>query len=475
MKVLIIAAEGVPFVKTGGLADVIGSLPKQLKKQGLDVRVVLPKYSDIPVQYTKKMQWIKSITVPVGWRNQFCGIEILELDGITYYFLDNKYYFHRKGIYGFDDDGERFAYFSRAALEFLQHIDFKPQIIHCHDWHTGVVPALLAAHYEDNPFYHEIETVFTIHNLKFQGVFPRETLSDLLDLDEGYFTLEGVEFYNNVSFMKGGINYSDIFTTVSPTYAQEIKHAFFGENLDGLIRHKDHKLKGVLNGLDYDKYNPETDPLIYKNYNLQNIQEKYHNKKSLQKELNLPERNEVPIIGFVSRLTEQKGLPLIEKVIREIMQMDVQIVVLGTGDKNYEDLLSRVENQYLHKFSFINGFDEKLAQKIYAGSDMFLMPSLFEPCGLSQLIAMRYGSIPVVRETGGLKDTIIPYNKYKGTGNGFSFSNYNAHEMLFTLERAVNIFYNEKHIWYHLIKNAMESDHSWKKSAKTYKDIYEEA
>ncbi|QNO16593.1 glycogen synthase GlgA [Alkalicella caledoniensis] len=474
MKILHVASEAVPFIKTGGLADVIGSLPVELKKQGVDVRVVLPKYKDIPVKFTEQMKWIKSIDVPVGWRNQFCGIEELELDGVKYYFLDNRYYFGRDGLYGFVDDGERFSFFCKAVVEFLQHVDFIPDIVHCHDWHSGMVPLILTEKKSIEPLYSDVKTVFTVHNLKFQGVFPKEVLTDLLQISDLYFNLDGVEFYNNISFMKGGINFSHVFNTVSPTYAQEIKHPFFGEKLEGLICYRHEKLRGILNGLDYAKYNPAVDPLIFENYSLDTIEKKYTNKMVLQTELGLPHRREVPVIAIVSRLTEQKGLPLVEGVISEMLGMDVQFIILGTGDKKYEELFHRAQEQFPHKISFSNTFNEGLAQKIYAGSDIYLMPSLFEPCGLSQLIALRYGTIPVVRETGGLKDTVTPYNKYTGEGNGFSFENYNAHEMLYTIERAVNIYYNEKHIWYHLIKNAMESDFSWEKSAKVYLEMYKE-
>ena len=473
IKVLFVAAESDPFFKTGGLGDVIGSLPKALSELEMDVRVVLPKYKGIPSHLVERIIWLRSININLGWRNQFCGIESTKLGNVTFYFLDNQYYFNRDSLYGYGDDGERFSYFCKAALEILPQIDFKPDIIHCHDWQTGMIPVLLDSDaYKDNPFFHGIKKIFTIHNLKFQGIFPKEIMTDVLQLGHKHFHLDGIEFYDQISFMKGGINYSDLITTVSPSYSEEIKHDFYGENLDGLLRHVSHKLKGIINGLDYDIYNPLNDPFIFKGYNIEGLDDKYQNKKALREEVGLPQRPEVPIIAIVSRLTEQKGFPLIERVLEEILHMDIQLIVLGTGEKRYENMFKNTQYHHPSKLVARIGFDNRLAHLMYAGSDMFLMPSLFEPCGLSQLMAMRYGSIHIVRETGGLKDTVEPYNKFTGEGIGFSFENYNAHDMLYTIQRAVDIYYNNKNVWYHLMKKAMSKDYSWKTSALKYKELY---
>ncbi|SHE29980.1 glycogen synthase GlgA [Desulforamulus putei] len=471
MKVLFVASEGVPFAKTGGLADVIGSLPRALINQGLDVRVVLPKYGVIPLHYRNSMVCKKTFTVPLGWRNVYCGLEQLEHEGITYYFIDNEYYFKRQGLYGFRDDAERYAFFCRAVLESLPHLGFVPRILHCHDWHTGMISVFLQAHYGNHPFYKDIRTVFTVHNLQYQGVFPKDILGDILDLGEEYFTLDGVEFYGQVSFIKGGLNYSHILTTVSETYAREIQTPYYGEQLDGLLRHRRDRLHGIVNGIDTDYYNPATDPHIFVHYSWETPEKKQDNKKYLQEILCLPTRHDIPLLGLVSRLVSQKGLDLIACVLEEILSMDVQLVVLGTGEKRYEELFQHAAGRYPEKVSANIMFGNTLAHRIYAGSDLFLMPSLFEPCGIGQLIALRYGSIPVVRETGGLKDTVQPYNEYTGEGNGFSFTNYNAHDFLYTLKRAVH-FYHQGPVWSKILVNAMKSDYSWYKSAQKYQDLY---
>lgn len=472
MKVLIVASEAVPFVKTGGLADVIGSLPKALKAVGIDIRVMLPKYGDIPIAFKQQMVFKKKITVPVGCKEQHCGIDELKYNGVTFYFIDNEHYFKRAGLYGFADDAERYALFCRAVLEALPHLGFTPDILHCHDWHTGMVSVFLDSDYKTKSFYSNIVTIFTIHNLQYQGVFPREILKDVLDLSEEYFTMDGVEFYGQVSFMKGGLNFSNIITTVSNTYAEEILYPYFGEKLDGLLRHRKNDLYGILNGLDYQEYNPVKDAHIFTNFHKNALLKRRENKLKLQKQLNLPVNKQIPLIAIISRLVNQKGLDLIEHVLDDILAMDVQMVVLGTGDKKYQHLFLNAANRYPHKVSANIMFDNTLAHKIYAGSDMFLMPSLFEPCGLGQLIALRYGSIPIVRETGGLNDTINSYNDITGEGNGFSFTNYNAHDMLHTIKRAIE-YYHQKKIWHKIIKNAMGSDYSWKQSAKKYKRLYQ--
>ena len=472
MKVLFAASEAAPFIKTGGLADVAYALPKALKKIAVDVRVVLPKYGKISEEFKNKMKKIAEFRVPVGWRNQYCGLESLEYDGVTFYFLDNEYYFKREEPYGHFDDGEIFTFFSRAILESIKYMeDFKPDVIHCNDWHTGVVPLFLKTHYAYDVRYQGIKTVYTIHNLKYQGVFSKSILGELLSLDDSYFAEDKIKFFDGISFMKAGIMYSDEVNTVSNSYADEIRTPYFGENLDGLLNGVSYKLSGIVNGIDYDEHNPLTDKNIFKQYDKDTLDYKVVNKLKLQEELGLPVDENIPMIGLVSRLVSQKGLDLIRAVIDDILRLNVQFVVIGTGDKAYEDMFRYYTYKYKNKmFGFI-GFDNKLAKEVYAGADMFLMPSQFEPCGIGQLIALRYGTLPIVRETGGLKDTVAPYNEYDGTGNGFSFTNYNAHDMLHVIENAVEL-YKDKEVWRKLQLNAMNSEISWKESALKYKELY---
>ncbi len=473
MNILFAASEAVPFLKTGGLADVIGALPKELKKQGVNVQVILPKYENIPKQFKEKMVHKTSITIPVGWRNQFCGIEYLEHDGITFYFIDNEYYFKRGDVvYGFYDDGERYAYFCRAVLEALPYLNEKPDIIHCHDWQTGMISVLMKAHYRKSPYYQGIKTMFTIHNLRYQGVFPKGILHDLLDLSELYYHADGLEFYGNVSFMKAGLVYSEMVTTVSPTYAQEIQMPYYGEKLDGVLRKRSHELYGIVNGVDYDLYNPETDPNLFSNYTKYSYEEKRVNKLALQESIGLPVDEMKPLLAVITRLTDQKGIDLILHVLHDILNIDLQLIVLGTGDREYENSLKEAAWQRPDKCSAQIYFDESLARQIYAASDLFLMPSQFEPCGISQLLALRYGSLPIVRETGGLKDTVQPYNKFTNEGVGFSFTNYNAHDMLYTIEQAVELYYQDKDAWSDLVCKAMSKDFSWNASSEQYKKIY---
>lgn len=468
MKILFTTSEAYPFIKTGGLGDVAYALPKALTDAGTDIRVILPKYISIPDSYKNKMTTIATFNVQVGWRNQYCGLQYLEYNGVKFYFIDNEYYFRRDGCYGYYDDGERFCFFSKAVLEAINYMgDFMPDIIHCNDWHTAIIPVLLRAQHEN---LSHIKTIFTIHNLRYQGVFSKNVLSELLNLDDYYYDEERLKYYDAVSFMKGAINYADLITTVSRTYAEEIRHPFYGEGLHGLLASKNNMI-GIVNGIDYDLFNPETDKNIYRNYSVKNIEDKAFNKLSLQKDLGLPEDKNIPMIGIVSRLVQQKGLDLIACVLNDILQLNVQLVVLGTGDPEYENLIKHAAWSNPEKVSANIFFDNSLAQKIYAASDIFLMPSLFEPCGIGQLIAQRYGSLPVVRETGGLKDTVLPFNEYSGTGNGFSFTNYNAHDMLYTIKRAV-YFYESKNLWKHIVENAMALDNSWKASADKYMKAY---
>lgn len=472
MKVLFAVSECGPFAKSGGLADVAGSLPKELKSLGTDVRVILPKYGTISEEYKKRMKKIKEFSVSVGWRKQYCGIEELVHQGVTFYFVDNEYYFKREGFYGYYDDGERFAFFNRAVLEVIEELNFYPDVLHCHDWHTAMIPYLLRKEYYKKTGYGQIKTVFTIHNLQFQGVFSKEVLRDLFDLDEESFHSGHLEFFGNVNFMKGALVAADTITTVSPTYRNEIQTVNYGEKLDGLLKARDEDLLGILNGIDDDFYNPEHDPFLLQTYSSQDIKKKSINKKEIQKQFGL-KQTAAPLMVMISRLTRQKGLDLIKCVLREILQEDIQVIILGTGDYEYEEYLRQAARIYPEKLKVHTGFDEGLAHRLYAAADLFLMPSLFEPCGLSQLIAMKYGAIPIVRETGGLNDTVKAWNEFTKKGNGFSFRNFNAHDMLYTIQRAIN-FYHDKKTWESIVKQAMEMDYSWAQSAFRYNQLYAE-
>lgn len=475
MKVLFVASEAYPFVKTGGLGDVAYALPKALREMGVDIRVIIPKYSEISHNFKSKMSSIKSFEVPVGWRKKYCGLQSLKYDGIPYYFLDNEYYFKRPYTYGYFDDGERYSFFCRAVLESIKYMDdFTPDIIHCNDWHSGMIPVLMKHHLSNEKLFKDIKSIFTIHNLRYQGIFPKVTLTDLLDLNDSYFSEDKLKYYDSISFMKGGINFSDKVTTVSETYAEEIKTPPFGEGLHGLFHQLDNNLKGIVNGIDYDIFNPKTDVEIYENYSIDTIEKKTINKLGLQNELNLPVNKDIPLIGIVSRLVNQKGFDLIANIIEDLLRMDLQLVVLGTGQDDYQDLFQYYSCMYPSKLSSNIKFSSTLAKKIYASSDMFLMPSLFEPCGIGQLIALRYGTIPIVRETGGLKDTVTPFNEYSNLGTGFSFTNYNADEMLKIIKYALKI-YKDKEKWNIIMKSAMSQNNSWSNSAKLYKDIYTNA
>ncbi len=473
MKILMAASECVPFVKTGGLADVLGALPKALSAAGEDVRVVLPKYQEIGEEYRSQMTCLTYFYVNLGWRRQYCGVETLTLNGITYYFIDNEYYFKRPYVYGLGgDEVERFAFFSRAVLEMLPKIDFFPDILHCHDWQSGMIPMLLRTQYDRDEQYRAIRTVYTIHNLQYQGVFPIDYAEDLLSLGREAYLEGGVEFYGQCSFMKGGINFADRITTVSPTYAQEIQTAYYGERLDGLLRSKADRLTGVLNGIDMEEYNPETDPMIEVPYSSRSIGRKKKNKTVLQQEVGLTIDPDVPLIGMVGRLSGQKGLDLLACVLDDVMNTGAQMVILGKGDDNYVQLLRGAQCKYPGRIAACIEMNHQLAHRIYASSDLFLMPSKFEPCGLSQLIALRYGTLPIVRETGGLRDTVLSYNEYTGEGNGFTFLNYNAHDMLHTIERAVRVYREDQKTFLRLARRAMNGQYGWDQSAKVYLDVY---
>lgn len=473
MKVLIVASEAHPFIKTGGLGDVIGALPIELKKEGVDVRVILPNYRDIKEEIKKDFTYIDKYSVNVGWRNQYCGILEYVIDGVTFYLLDNEYYFKRTGLYGYYDDGEKFAFFSRAVLDFLVHIEWTPDIIHCNDWQTGMIPVIHKLEYSRNEKLKDIRTIFSIHNLYFKGMFTKEVLPELFGYDYEAFNNGSLEHNGGVSFLKGGINYSDKVTTVSKSYVEEIKTPEYGEGLEGLLRYREDYLDGIVNGIDYNEYDPELDDKIEYNYNTEHYENKLLNKKALQKEFNLEVNDEIPLIGIVSRLTHQKGCDLILNILEDLLKENVQIFILGTGDYIYEEGFKSFAQRYPNRVSANIRFSNDLAHKIYAASDIFLMPSLFEPCGLGQLIALRYGSVPIVRETGGLKDTITPYNEYDGSGNGFGFKNYIHSELLNITRYALGV-YKDKDKWIKLAHNAMESDNSWEKAAKEYVSLYKE-
>lgn len=474
MKVLFVASEVQPFVKTGGLADVAYALPKALQAQGVDVRIIMPKYGDISVNYTSKLTQLASFGVSVGWRNQYCGLQYLNYEGLPVYFVDNEYYFKRSGCYGFYDDGERFAFFCRAVMESVCHMeDFYPDVIHCNDWQTGLIPLYLRDVYYDRTEFKRAGCMYTIHNLKYQGVFAPSVLEELLGLNMGYYTDEKLKFHDGISFMKAGIVFADRVTTVSETYAQEIQTSYYGEGLDGLLQEKAFKLYGITNGLDYTLNNPMKDPHLVQNYSARSIKRKTANKIALQNRLGLPENSDVPVVAMVTRLVRQKGLDLVTCVMEDILKMNLQFVILGSGDSEYSDFFEYYASAYPGKIAAYIGFDEGLASQVYAGSDIFLMPSMFEPCGLSQLISMAYGTIPVVRETGGLRDTVIAYNEYTGEGNGFSFANFNAHEMLHTLEYAISK-YEDKEVWDGIVSQAMKTKFDWPAQAKRYIALYKE-
>lgn len=473
MNVLFLTSEAVPFIKTGGLADVAGSLPKELKKAGVDIRVVLPLYGTIDPTYRSQMEKITEFYVDLDWKHQYTGVYQLIFDNVTYYFLDNKEYFDRSYPYGFDDDAERFIYFSKASTLLSKEIDFKPDIIHTNDWHTAMVNVFVNDFRHGDAYYNDIRTVFTIHNLKYQGVFDPAYMK-LAGLDGGYFNENDLKYYDAINFMKAGIIHATAVNTVSENYAREIHYPFYGEGLDGVIRQYDYKLSGIVNGIDYSQWNPETDSFIDVNYDIDSIDKKVKNKLALQELYGLPQREDVPMIGMVTRLSEMKGLDLVRYILDELLEEDIQFVMLGTGEYTYEEMFKYFAWKYPEKMASRIYFGGEEAHKIYAASDFYLMPSISEPCGISQLIAMRYGTLPIVREAGGLKDTVIPYNEFTGEGTGYSFANINAHELLFTIKNAIDVYKNDRDNHNRLIKNAMKQDIDWKKSAEKYLQLYEQ-
>ena len=460
-KVLFAASEAVPFIKTGGLADVVGSLPKAYNRDEFDVRVVLPKYRVIPEHFQQQMEYMTNFYINMSGRMIYVGVFQMVLDGVTFYFIDNEYYFSGDRIY---EDGlwdlEKFAYFSKAALTMLCVIDYRPDIIHCHD-----------SSYSD--FYQNMKAVMTIHNLKFQGTWNIDDMMRVTGLPGYLFTSDKLEAYGAGNYLKGGLVYADWITTVSGVYANEIKYPFYGEGLDGLMRARSNNLSGIVNGIDYDEYNPETDPMLVHNYSPYNFRtEKVHNKTALQQELGMQVDGGKFMIGLVSRLTDQKGMDLIDCVMEQICAEDVQFVILGTGDPRYENMFRYYEWKYKDRVSASICYDNTRSHRIYGACDAFLMPSLFEPCGLSQLMSLRYGTLPIVRETGGLKETVEPYNEYTGSGTGFSFANYNAHDMLHVIEYAKSVYYGDREAWNRIVDRAMAADFSWGNSARKYEDLY---
>ena len=474
-NILFVASEAVPFIKTGGLADVVGSLPKCFDRRYFDVRVMIPKYLCISEELRSRFEYVSHFYLYYNGQNRYVGILKYVEDGITFYFIDNEGYFGGFSPYGdWLYDLEKFAFFSQAALSALPVIGFQPDVIHCHDWQTGLIPVYLKDRFRGGEFFRDIKSVLTIHNLKFQGVWDVKTIQRLSGLPDYYFAPDKLEAYKNGNYLKGGIVYADAVTTVSESYAREIQLPFYGEGLDGLMRARSNSLRGIVNGIDYEEFNPETDALIVQNYSLKTFRkEKKKNKRDLQRQLGLSEDEHRFMVGIVSRLTDQKGLDLISSVMDELCSEDIQFVVLGTGEERYENMFRYYDWKYQDRVSAQIYYSNEIAHKIYAACDAYLMPSLFEPCGLSQLIALRYGTLPIVRETGGLKDTVIPYNEYKNSGTGFSFANYNAQEMLNTLNYAKMIYYSRRRDWNRIVDRAMQEDYSWHTSALKYQELYD--
>ena len=471
MKVLYVASEALPFMASGGLGDVAGSLPQALRKRLIGCRVVMPLYDTIKQELKDKMTFVTNISVPVAWRRQYCGIFQAKHEGVIYYFIDNQYYFKRDTIYGHYDDAERFTFFARAVLEILPVVDFKPDIIHCNDWQSALTPVFYTTLYSKDPWYQGIKTVFTIHNIQYQGTYGMELVNDVIGLNPADTSV--VEYDGDVNFMKGAIECADKVTTVSPSYAGEILDPWYSHGLDTILRERQWKLQGILNGIDVGNYDPETDKAIIKNYTVKDVKAgKAVNKADLQKAMGLPEKADTPIIGLVSRLVSHKGLDLIKGILDELLYTtDVQVAVLGSGDWQYENFFKEMADKYPDKIAVRIGFVPSLSRKIYAGADLFLMPSKSEPCGLSQMVALRYGTVPIVRETGGLRDSIT--DSGDGQGNGFTFKTYNAHDMLGAIRRSLDAYW-DKDNWDVLVERAMNSDFSWGKSANEYIKMYKE-
>ena len=475
MQIVFASAECAPFVKTGGLGDVAGSLPAALVRAGAEVIVMVPKYATIKDEYKAQMEHFSDFYVSLGWRNEYCGLEKLEHDGVTYMFIDNERYFARDYPYGFFDDGERFAFFSKAITESLQHLPagFECDILHCNDWQTALAPVFLREFYQGLPLYDRVKTVFSIHNVAFQGQFSDTVMEDILGVAHIPAAASQLRCDAcSINYMLGALHYADAITTVSPTYAGEIQTPEFGEGLDGVLRERSYALQGILNGIDVAGFDPATDKRIAANYTVEDRSGKAVCKAKLQEELGLEVRDDRPLMVMVTRLTRQKGLDLVMYALDRILSGGVQVAVLGTGDRDYEDGLRYFQDKYPGTMAARIEFDPALSQRMYAAADMFLMPSKFEPCGLSQIIAMRYGTLPIVRETGGLKDTVIPYNEFTGEGTGFSFSNFNGDEMGDAVFRAARLFWDNRDAWNQLVTQAMSQDFSWTRSADKYLDLY---
>ena len=472
MKILFAASEAVPFCKTGGLADVAGSLPQALAASGDKVEVILPLYQRVSDAWRNELSFVCNIEVPLGWRRVYCGLFRMEKDGVTWYFVDNEYYFKRDALYGHYDDGERFGFFSRAIVALLPSLEFLPEVIHCNDWQTALVPIYLKDECVRWPEVRGIKTVFTIHNIEYQGRYGKETLEDLFGLAPGWFADGTVAMDGDVNLLKGALMVCDAITAVSPTYAQELRHAFFAHGMQSVIERNAGKLHGVLNGIDMARYDPSTGTGIPHKFSVKSMAGKAKNKAHLQEQMRLTVNPDVPVIGIVSRLVSHKGLDLICQVFDQIMDLNCQFVVLGSGDWNYEQFFEQKRNQYDGRMGLYRGYNEGLANTIYAGADLLLMPSKSEPCGLAQMIAMRYGTVPIVRETGGLKDTVHPYESWCGAGNGFTFAGYNSGDMLYVIRQAVDLYYNNPTAFKQLRRTGMAEDFSWANSANSYNEIY---
>ena len=472
MNILYVTSEAVPFCKTGGLADVAGSLPPSLAANGDRVSVILPLYETVKDKWGEKLHFERWTNVRLAWREVYCGLFSFEYEGVTWYFIDNESYFRRSDLYGYYDDGERFAFFSRAVTELLRSLPEKPDVVHCNDWQSALVPVYIRDEAVRDDFYRSIRTVITVHNIEYQGRFGRETVEDLFGLDRGWFDGGTIEFGGDVNLLKGGIVTADAVTAVSPTYARELKCAYFAHGLENVMRMSEGKLHGVLNGIDMKRYDPAHDESLAVPYSADDLAGKRRDKAALQKLLGLQERPDTPILAMVTRLVSHKGLDLVCETLDAIMEKDVQFVVLGKGDAKYETFFEYARQRYGGRMAVHLGYSEQLAMQIYAGADLFLMPSKSEPCGLSQMIAMRYGTVPIVRETGGLKDTVHAYEAWNGAGNGFSFADYNAGDMCHVVCQAIDLYHNNRDVYALLQKRGMTADFSWKRSAQAYRDIY---
>lgn len=475
MNILFATSEAAPFVKTGGLGDVAGSLPITLKEKGVDVRVILPLYRCIPQEYKDRMKYIDHIYINIAWRKQYCGVFELEHEGCTYYFVDNEYYFNGDKPYGYiHEDCEKFIFFSKAVLSLLPTLNFRPDVINCNDWQTGPIPVFLDT-FQDNPFYRGIKTVMTVHNLKFQGRWDFKGIKDVMGISDYYFTSDKLEYHRDANLLKGGLVYANRISTVSDSYAWEITTPEYGEGLSGLLAARRNDITGIVNGISYKEWDPATDDMIFEKYDINSVYEKKKiNKMKMQEQSHLPVDENKFLIGIVSRLTDQKGFDLLAGALDSLCNDNVQIIILGTGDEKYENLFRHYAWKYPDKIAAEIYYSNMQSHKIYAACDAFLMPSRFEPCGLSQLISLRYGTLPIVRETGGLRDTVWPYNQYTGEGNGFSFANYSSNDMMYVIRYAMDIFYNHREDWNHIINNAMKCDYSWSVSADKYIKMYQE-